>query len=243
MKAAIGLNISLLIWLSLIVCCFTNEYEHHQENAISDEDYTEKRHDHYHHKIDLNKMMQLERRAGHYWQNQMDERTELMNPAFLRMQPTWPCLAGVLPVGGESEAAIKDGHKYMCGLHVIDGPPIIYSYGSHLDDSFERAILDIRPDAKIYIYEIIKDQVILEANRHPDIHYLHLGLGKTGDSGDNSMPTKSMREMMIDNNHTYIDAVKMDIEGFEYEWFQSEGKSIGPRIGQIMIEAHDTTGT
>lgn len=222
----------LIVWVCLVVCSFA--YESHQGDDV-DADTKQKRRDHYHHNLSVQKLLDLERRAGHYWQNQMDERYVLINPDFVRIKPTFPCLAGVIPLGGETAETIRDGHKYACGLHVIDGPPIVYSYGSHLDDSFERSILEVRPDAKIYIFEIMPEMVVLKENQHPDIKYYNLGLGGWEGSTD-----KSMKEVMIENNHTYIDIVKMDIEGWEFDWFENEGKLVGPRIGQLLVEVHKT---
>ena len=45
--------------------------------------------------------------------------------------------------------------------------------------------------------------------------------------------------MMRDNQHTYIDLLKMDIEGYEWEFIKKES-DILPRIGQILFEIHLT---
>ena len=47
-----------------------------------------------------------------------------------------------------------------------------------------------------------------------------------------------MKQMMIENNHTYIDIVKMDIEGYEYMWLKYEASTTIPRIGQLLVEVH-----
>ena len=44
---------------------------------------------------------------------------------------------------------------------------------------------------------------------------------------------------MKDNNHTYIDILKIDIEGGEYGRLRSEPAETFKRIGQLLIDVHD----
>ena len=43
---------------------------------------------------------------------------------------------------------------------------------------------------------------------------------------------------MKELGHTYIDMVKIDIEGAEFPWLRYEGAKIIPRVGQLLIELH-----
>ena len=48
-----------------------------------------------------------------------------------------------------------------------------------------------------------------------------------------------LNEIMHYFNHTYVDVLKIDIEGNEYVWMRAEPLSIFGRIGQLLIEVHD----
>jgi hypothetical protein len=39
-------------------------------------------------------------------------------------------------------------------------------------------------------------------------------------------------------NHNYIDVLKMDIEGIEYDWLHEESQALFPHIGQFLVELH-----
>jgi len=41
------------------------------------------------------------------------------------------------------------------------------------------------------------------------------------------------------NNHTYIDVLKMDIEGFEWEWISHESHLL-ENVGQLLVEVHNS---
>ena len=48
---------------------------------------------------------------------------------------------------------------------------------------------------------------------------------------------KSLKDIMIDNNHNKVDVLKLDIEGYEYELFESIDFS-KLHINQILVEFH-----
>ena len=127
---------------------------------------------------------------------------------------------------------MRDGHKFGCGLHRIASTPIVYSLGSNRQQDFEEGIRDIRPDSQIFIYELFTKN--LPDVKLPNTSYNAIGLGypKNGDPG-----FKSLAQMMKDNQHSYIDLLKMDIEGYEWEFIQMESEVL-PRIGQILFEVH-----
>lgn len=48
-----------------------------------------------------------------------------------------------------------------------------------------------------------------------------------------------VHEMMKQNNHTYIDILKVDVEGSEYSWIEAEPAHTFDRIGKLLIEVHN----
>lgn len=147
-----------------------------------------------------------------------------------KVNPAFPCFFGVVPIG---EPGRIDGHKYACGLFDIRHAPIVYSLGSNLRQEFEAALLVLRPDAKIFIFEIDPGHMVPQNLRHPQVTYYNIGLGY-----DKKNPLlKTLKECMDMHGHKYIDILKMDIEGAEYAFITNEIEVI-PRVGQLLIEMH-----
>ena len=84
---------------------------------------------------------------------------------------------GVIPLGSDSTESVFDGHKFSCGIYAIQGPPIVYSFGSFRNQEFELAFLRLRPDAKIYVFEIDPKNLPPENVRHERIKYHSIGIG------------------------------------------------------------------
>lgn len=131
-----------------------------------------------------------------------------------------------------------DGHKWICGLNAIKGNPVVYSFGSFGEQSFEVDLLKVRPDADINIFEIVPSRLPPQNERNPKIKYHAIGLGGyEKDNYPSNSNVKPLWELMNFLNHTYIDILKMDIEGFEFTFLKHE-PHIFHRIGQFQVELH-----
>eukprot|EP01042_Synura_sphagnicola_P000542 gene542-581_t len=63
--------------------------------------------------------------------------------------------------------------------------------------------------------------------------FFNIGLGY-----NNSDPIfKSLAELMKMNGHNYIDVLKMDVEGAEWEFLEKE-KFLLQNVGQLLVEVH-----
>ena len=91
-----------------------------------------------------------------------------------KIHPNFPCVYGTIPLGSDTEQGIDDGHKFACG---IKGSPILYSFGSCKDLTFELSFLRYRPDAKVFLFEIDPKNLPEESDRDPRISYNNVGLG------------------------------------------------------------------
>jgi len=183
----------------------------------------------------------LEKISELYYQAQKVERFAVVHYDFLRVRSNYPCIYGVYPIGDDSEGSVFDGHKFACGVKAINGPPIVYSFGSHLQFDFEMAILKLRPDAIIFTFEISKSQ-IAKVQPHPSITVLPIGLG--GYDKMFSVPNANMmtmRQIMKKLGHTYVDILKMDVEGFEVPFVHYESDLLR-HVGQYLVEFHDIKG-
>jgi hypothetical protein len=99
--------------------------------------------------------------------------------------------------------------------------------------------LNFRPDSQILIFELLLANLPPDSLKDSHISYINVGLGYP--STPNPYPTewtfKSLKMLMIEHNHKYIDVLKMDIEGHEYAFLENE-KDILERVGQLLLEIH-----
>ncbi|KAF2679121.1 hypothetical protein K458DRAFT_480527 [Lentithecium fluviatile CBS 122367] len=175
--------------------------------------------------------------------------------------PTWTCPHDVQRVG-----RLGDGGKWVCGLSLYEAAPVptpwnseipqggqegivAYSFGINEESSFEAELLERVPAARIWGYDF---SVNGWGPQIPPVHrsrtfFGKLGIGKA-DEPSKSPPFWTLQSLMAQNNHTYIDILKIDVEGSEYTAFDSimdhfkkawkgKGEALLP-IGQIMIEIH-----
>ena len=192
------------------------------------------------------KVRHQERLAEAYYEHQKKER-EYSNPVnsdAMRVGSNYPCLYGTNVIGLNTALSILDGHKYSCGLNAIKGNPIIYSFGSDQRQDFELEILDLRPDAKIFVFEIDPSLMVPVNQRKNSISYNNLGLGypksvQRNDAGfiENAGNLKNFSCIMKSLGHTYVDLIKIDCEGCEWDFLEREGNILS-RVGQILIEVH-----
>ena len=177
-----------------------------------------------------------------YYQYQLGERARsLTYNAFIYLNANYPCIHGVIPLGEDSGASAVDGHKYSCGIMHIKGDPIVYSFGSNRQQDFEFAVLHQRPDARIWTHDILESHLPAVENRISAINYTATALGpSSADKGD--IKNKLVHEFMKERGHTYIDILKIDIEGGEFPWIANEPLDTFTRIGQLLIEVHRFVG-
>lgn len=129
--------------------------------------------------------------------------------------PTLTCPFLIERVGG-----IGDGGKLVCGLEEIATKPscVVYSFGVGGDSSFEKEVLD-RTNCSIFAFDptVPAMRLNLESNlnykRRVTFEKIWIG---PGDRPNSNFPVKTISELMQQNGHSWIDMVKMDIEGSEY---------------------------
>ncbi|ESZ90958.1 hypothetical protein SBOR_8651 [Sclerotinia borealis F-4128] len=121
----------------------------------------------------------------------------------------------------------------------------IYSFGVNDESTFEAEMLTRIPTAQIHAYDfsVLNFGPQLSPSHAPRAHFSQLGLGAIDDA-TRSPPFYTLQTLMLQNNHTYIDILKIDIEGSEYtaldafmDFCEKAGKDVLP-VGQMMIELH-----
>ena len=177
-----------------------------------------------------------------YYQNQLKEREKsLTYNAFIHLNPNYPCVHGVVPLGEDTPGSAYDGHKFSCGIMHIKTDPIVYSFGSNQQQDFEVAVLHQRPDARIWTHDLLESNLPNPKDRLPMINYTATALGPSSQNNGNQK-FKLLKDFMKERGHTYIDILKVDIESGEFPWIANEPLEIFTRIGQLMIEVHRPYG-
>lgn len=189
----------------------------------------------------------------------------IQTPVWDYFPPTWQCPHDVQRVGN-----FGDGGKWMCGMTVYESYPapkgwkthrppkiptggsdgiVVYSFGVRDDSTYEAELLKRLPAARIWGYDFSVDtwgpQIAPENRNRTFFH--KVGLGDT-DMPTNDPPFYTLQTLMWQNNHTYIDILKIDVEAAEFKaldafmdhvaaHWDGEEEPVLP-IGQVMIELH-----
>jgi len=183
------------------------------------------------------------RKRLHRIQNQRNRNRDSITAFFINnWEPTFHC-AFEQRIG-----SVGDGGKWVCDLHNLqtnNSTPLIYSFGSSGEFSFERAIKRELPNAEIHTFDSGYSPCPVDVCT---FHQALLGDGKR--SG-----TKSLHTVIDELGHRQrqIDILKIDIEGSEYILFEEyftrhqntakninskEDGNIMPYIRQILVEIH-----
>jgi len=185
---------------------------------------------------------------------------------------TWTCPHDFQRVG-----RLGDGGKWVCGMSIYESVPapkfptievvesrekalipadaglVIYSFGINAESSFEAEMLERVPSARIWGYDFSVDGwgAQIPTNQRHRTFFKKVGLGKE-DKHDASPPFYTLPTLMRTNGHSYIDILKIDVEGSEFDALDTlmdafdniksaSGKNVIP-IGQVMIEIHVGNG-
>ncbi|CAI6339068.1 unnamed protein product [Periconia digitata] len=177
----------------------------------------------------------------------------------------WSCPHDVQRVG-----RLGDGGKWVCGMSVYESLPapaswtgsagvpsggqeglVVYSFGINGDSSFEAELLERVPSARIWGFDFSVNgwgpQITSAVSQRTFFKKAGIGAKDEPHLTTNG-PLYTLQSLMASNNHTYIDVLKIDVEGNEFksleafmdhvrrEW-KHGGDGVLP-IGQVMIEIH-----
>ncbi|GAB7365735.1 hypothetical protein MBLNU230_g7072t1 [Neophaeotheca triangularis] len=208
-------------------------------------------------------------RAEALWQKSVDDRQTMMAELFDRLpdrkiqdfiypynfwdltRPTFYC-----PFDIERVGKLGDGGKWTCGMSRYEalwpGPSsegtkenamIAYSFGVDKDSSFEAALLE-RTNVEIWGFDYSVEGWASEVGSGNDrAHFAKAAIFKVSNPKSNP-PMLAVRDIMKSNKHDFVDIMKMDIEGAEFEALgalmdsaEKEGLKTLP-VGQLLIELH-----
>ncbi|KAF8481481.1 methyltransferase domain-containing protein [Gautieria morchelliformis] len=165
--------------------------------------------------------------------------------------PAFTCPHKVERIG-----TLGDGGKYVCGLERLERKQscVVYSVGVNGESSYEAAILQRAPGCQVYGYDFsvhsfgpeIEEVRALKARSH----FWAWGLsGKDTHSSNDPIKMYTLDTLMKMNGHTFIDILKIDIEGAEFDALTdliNHYSSLTPPqplpFGQLQLEIHARDG-
>ncbi|KAG0263023.1 hypothetical protein BG011_009420 [Mortierella polycephala] len=140
-------------------------------------------------------------------------------PWWQYFQAAFSCPHEVQRVGSHG-----DGGKWVCGLRLHEEhkerPCVVYSLGVSTESSFEREIAD-RTNCQVFAYDGSVDSMGPEATNHPSIHFHKMFIGSEDKVDEQGRTWKTVGTIMRENQHAWIDILKVDIEGYEFKVFDA----------------------
>ncbi len=145
----------------------------------------------------------------------------------------------------ERVGRLGDGGKWVCGLRYLlqTRPCLVYSLGSAGDASFEEQLLSRTP-CDVHTFDpnlSAETQAQMQASL-PDLNFHAVGLGRS------SGPLKSLsdggmhsfEEVMAALGHAWVDVLKVDIEGHEWDMFLDfyDNPDAHLPATQLLVEFH-----
>eukprot|EP01084_Bolivina_argentea_P155669 271276_1 len=133
-----------------------------------------------------------------------------------------------------------DGGKWTCGIQFLEQPCIVYSFGCHHNYLFEYAY-GLPDKCAIYTFDPFNQSQPSKSEMKqlkllPNFQFYPWGVSDVNDYENNMYRLSTIMSLL---NHTHIDILKVDIEGWEFPVFHSLDKlNEWPSIGQIQVEIH-----
>jgi len=140
------------------------------------------------------------------------------------------------PFGKSRYGRIGDGGKWICGAQRFLSKPgcVVYSLGSNAETSFETDVA-LETECEIHVFDPTQSSVPMPSTHrsgHENFHKYAIG----NPAQNSTWQTKSLEAVMNGFGHSWIDVLKMDIEGGEWDFLEyllEAGKPIP--VGQVRV--------
>ncbi|KAG0308190.1 hypothetical protein BGZ98_008698 [Dissophora globulifera] len=138
---------------------------------------------------------------------------------------------------------LSDGGKWICGMSLYEEAPrpkcVIYSFGVNYETRFEGEMLD-RTECEIWAYDASVKSMGPETHGRPGAYFRPYFVGDRDYVDAQGIQWKTLRTLMRENGHDWIDILKVDIEGAEYPTFNAIMDDFGEVLpfSQLQIEIH-----
>lgn len=145
----------------------------------------------------------------------------------------------------ERVGRVGDGGKWMCGLETLRKRPeeagrpcIVYAFGINDDTSFEEELVN-RTHCQVFAFDpTVKDLPASALNATPPLQFYKQALGPRDAPSRNFLIERNLLSIMKELGHTYIDVLKVDVEGAEWASFAPVFAAGPLPVGQLLIELH-----
>ncbi|KAF9550406.1 hypothetical protein EC957_000708 [Mortierella hygrophila] len=186
---------------------------------------------------------QVQKRTAYIRENNADvgawfPKAKEMMPLWWYFQPSFNCPHEVERVG-----RFNDGGKWMCGMTVLESMTkedkcVIYSLGVFDDSSWEKEMID-RTNCQVYAFDASVNGISGDAAGNPNIHFFKYFVGGKDEVDKDGTVWKTLKTIMKENGHEWIDVLKIDIEGNEFDALNAmmDQFEILP-FSQLQIEIH-----
>jgi len=140
------------------------------------------------------------------------------------------------PYGKSRHGRVGDGGKWICGAERFLSKPgcVIYSLGSNAETSFETDVA-LETECEIHVFDPTQDSAPMPlTHRSGNENFHKYAIGNP--AHNSTWETKSLAEVMKGFGHMWIEVLKMDIEGGEYDFLEyllQSGKPIP--VGQVRL--------
>ncbi|KAG0337209.1 hypothetical protein BG004_007742 [Podila humilis] len=166
-------------------------------------------------------------------------RSDGQQPWWWYFQPAFNCPHEIQRVG-----RYNDGGKWMCGVSVLERPStkkcVVYSLGVFDDSSFEAEMMD-RTNCEVWAFDASVDKVNGDAFGNPKIHFNKVFIGAEDKVDNEGHVWKTLSTVMKENGHTWIDVLKVDIEGSEFKMMDALMDAYKDQplpFSQLQVEIH-----
>ncbi|KAG0203583.1 hypothetical protein BGX28_004186 [Mortierella sp. GBA30] len=168
--------------------------------------------------------------------------TDKFDPWFVLMYYWWYFPASFMcPHDIQRVGPLSDGGKWICGMSLYEERPrakcVIYSFGVNYETRFEGEML-ARTDCEIFAYDASVTSMGPEATG-PRSHFKPYYIGRENKVDGEGKTWKTLKTLMQENGHDWIDILKVDIEGSEYQTFDAimDDFDVLP-FSQLQMELH-----
>lgn len=146
----------------------------------------------------------------------------------------------------ERVGALGDGGKWACGMSRLEHKRdcIIYTFGMNYETSFEAEILERTRHCQVWGYDYRSNSFGSHIKNNYRSHFFSWSLANTDSHESHDQPKLyTLKTLLQLNNHNFIDVLKIDIEGWEFETlaqivqpYISSGEPLP--FGQLIVELH-----
>jgi len=161
--------------------------------------------------------------------------------------PSWTCPHELTRVG-----VIGDGGKWVCGADRLLSLKncTIYSFGVERKSSFEAELLNRSGACNVWAYDFsvntIGPEILANQDYNRRTTFRPYRLDTIDAAANNTEPEKhTLHGIMEENGHTWIDILKIDVEGSEYEVLKEIVSRFSGQplpFGQLQMEIHAWEG-